>query len=62
MLRGKLDERDWGRMDACICTAESFCYNLKLSQHYLLVGYTTIKNKKFKKIIHSGEVSFKNLP
>ena len=24
----------WGRMDTCICTAESLAVHLKLSQHY----------------------------
>ena len=38
----------WGRMDSCVCTAESL-HHLKPSQHCLLTGYTPIKNKKFKK-------------
>ena len=51
VLCGKLDEReDWGGMDACIFMAESFCYTLKLSQHCLLIGYTTIQNKKVLKM------------
>ena len=28
VLRGSLDGREvWGRMDACVCTAESLCYS-----------------------------------
>ena len=60
---GKLDEReDWGGMNACILMAESFCYTLKLSQHCLLISYTTIQNKKFKKLFTQGKYLFKNLP
>ena len=32
-------------MEASLWTAESFCCSLELSQHCLLVGYTSIQNK-----------------
>ena len=50
MLRGALDGRGvWGRMDTHICVAES----LRRSPEtiILLIGYTSIRNKKFKKEI-----------
>ena len=35
VLCGGLDSWGvWGRMDTCICVAESLCCSLKLSQHY----------------------------
>ena len=40
------------RMDTCICMAESLCCSPELSQHCLLIGYTPIQNKKFKKYIN----------
>ena len=33
LLKNLEGRGDWGRMDTCICTAESFCCHLKLSQH-----------------------------
>ena len=49
MLCGSPDGRGvWGRMDTCICMAE-FTIHLKLSQRCLLVSYTSLQNKKFKK-------------
>ena len=49
MLYGSLDERGiWGRMDTCICMAESFfCSTETITT--LLIGYNPIQNKKFKK-------------
>ena len=48
MLYGSLDERGiWGRMDTCICMAESFfCSTETLTT--LLIGYNPIQNKKLK--------------
>jgi len=38
----------WGRMDICICMAESLCCPLA-TVTTLLIGYTPIQNKKFSK-------------
>ena len=39
MLRGSLDGRQvWGRMDACVCTAESLCSSSETITT-LLIGY-----------------------
>ena len=47
----------WGRMDICICMAESLCCSPETTTT-LLIGYIPIKNKKFKvweeKTIGSG--------
>ena len=49
MLRGSLDGRGvWGRMDTCVCMAESFSCPLETITT-LLISYTPIQNKKFKK-------------
>ena len=49
MLYGSLDGSGvWGRMDTCICMAESLCYSRK-TVTTLLIGYTPIQNKKLKK-------------
>ena len=54
MLRGSLDGRGvWGRMDICICMAESLCCLPEIIT--LLIGYTPIQNKKFKKNPLCGE-------
>ena len=37
-----------GRMDTCICMAESLHYSLETITT-LLISYTSIQNKKFKK-------------
>ncbi len=38
----------WGRMDTCVCTAESLhCLSETITT--LLIGYTLIENKKLKK-------------
>ena len=37
----------WGRMDTCLCKAESFRGSLGTTVT-LLTGYTPIQNKKFK--------------
>ena len=37
----------WGRMDICLCMAESLCCSPETTTT-LLIGYTTIQNKKFK--------------
>ena len=34
----------WGRMDTCICVAESLCWSPVTA---LLISYTPIQNKKF---------------
>ena len=49
MLCASLDGRGvWGRMDTCICMAESLhCPHETITK--LLTGYTPIKNKKLKK-------------
>ena len=48
MLCGGLDGRGlWGRMDTCVCMAESFCCSLE-DITTSLTGYTPIQNKKFK--------------
>ena len=48
MLCGGLDGRGlWGRMDTCVCMAESFCCSLEAITTSL-TGYTPIQNKKFK--------------
>ena len=48
MLCGSLDGKAvWGRMDTCICLAEShYCPPETITR--LLIGYTPIQNKKFK--------------
>ena len=38
----------WGRMDTCVCTAESLCCPPKTTIT-LLIGCTPIENKNFKK-------------
>ena len=50
MLCGSLARKGgWGRMDTCICMAESlFCSPETITT--LLIGYTTIQNKVFKKL------------
>ena len=49
MLCGSLDGREvWGRMDTCIHMAESLPCSPE-AMTTLLIGYTPIKNKKFKK-------------
>ena len=49
MLCGSLARKGgWGRMDTCICMAESlFCSSETITT--LLIGYTPIQNKKFLK-------------
>ena len=49
MLGGSFDRRGvWGRMNTCICMAESLCCSPETITT-LLIGYTPIKNKKLKK-------------
>ena len=49
MLCGSLDgRRVWGRMDTCICMAESLHCSPEIII-ILLISYTPIQNKKFKK-------------
>ena len=38
----------WGRMDTCVRMAESLCYSPETITA-LLIGYTSIQNKKFLK-------------
>jgi hypothetical protein len=48
MLGGRLDGRGvWGRMDTCICVAESLCCSPETITT-LLIRYTPIQSKKFK--------------
>ena len=50
MLCGSLDGRGvWGRMDTCVCMAESFCYPPETITT-LLIGYFPIQNKKVLKM------------
>ena len=50
MLCGSLDGRGvWGRMDTCVCMAESLCCASE-AVTTLLIGYIPIQNKKLKKI------------
>ena len=52
MLCGSLDGRGvWGRMDTCICMAESLCCSSE-TIITLLIGYTVIQNKKLKKYVY----------
>ena len=49
-LCGSLDGRGvWGRMDTCISTAESLDYSPQTITT-LLIGYTSIQNKKLTKM------------
>ena len=47
----------WGRMDTCICMAESL-HSSPETITKLLIGYTPIQNKKLerKKIIQNGSI------
>ena len=48
MLSGGLNGREvWGRMYTCTCKAESLHCSPETIK-ILLIGYTTIENKKFK--------------
>ena len=47
MLCGRLDGKGaWGRMDTCICMAESLCCPPETITT-LLISYTPVENKKF---------------
>ena len=47
MSSGSLEGRGvWGRMDTCICKAESLCYTPETIT--LLISYTPIQNRRFK--------------
>ena len=47
MSRGSLDGSGvWGRIDTCICAAESLCRSPETIT-ILLISYTPIQNKKF---------------
>ena len=49
MLCGSLDERGvWGRMDTCVCMTEFLCCPPETITT-LLIGYTSVRNKKLKK-------------
>ena len=61
MLCGSLDRRGvWGRMDTCICMAESLCCSPEIITT-LLIGYTPIQNKKFNKRKRNMFGSFQSL-
>ena len=54
MLCGSLDGRTiWGRMDTCICMTESLHYPPEIITT-LLISYTPIQSKKFKKKKKAG--------
>ena len=54
VLCGSLDGKGvWGRMDTCIYMAESF-HCLPEAITILLIGYTSMENKKFKLKNKSG--------
>ena len=58
MLCVRLDGRGvWGRMDTCVCMGESLCCSPK-TIIMLLISYTPIQNKKFKKINEKVEENF----
>ena len=62
VLGGSLDGRGvWGRMDTCICMAESICYAPETITT-LLAGYTPIQNLKTKTVSLHLEWYFKVLP
>ena len=45
---GRQDGRGvWGRMDTCLCVVESLCGSPETIT--LLIGYTPVQNKKFKR-------------
>ena len=49
MLYGSLEGRGvWGRMDTCVCIAESLCCSTETITT-LVISYTPIQNKKLKK-------------
>ena len=51
MLRGSLDGRGvWGRMDTCVCMAESLYCAAEMIKT-LLIGYTPMRNNKFLKML-----------
>ena len=51
VFHGGLDGRGvWGRMDQVCVWLSPFIVHLKLSQSCLLIYYTAIQNKKFKKL------------
>ena len=56
MLCGSLDGREvWGKMDSGICIAESL-HRSPETITIMLIGYTPIQNKKFKKKRNLGVV------
>ena len=56
MLCGSLDGRGvWGKMDSGICIAESL-HRSPETITIMLIGYTPIQNKKFKKKRNLGVV------
>ena len=47
MLPNSLNERGvWGRMDTCVCLAESLCCSPEIVT-MLLIGYPPIQSEKF---------------
>ena len=56
MLCASLDRsRAWGRMDACICMAESLYYSPETITA-LLIGYTPIQDVFGVKSIHKNKI------
>ena len=53
ILCGSLDGRGvWGRIVTCLCMAEPL-HSLPETITTLLIGYTPIQNKKFKKLFNN---------
>ena len=49
MLCGSLDRKGvWGRMDTCVCVAESLCSSPETITA-LLIGYAPAQNEKLKR-------------
>ena len=58
MLCGSLDGRGvWGRMDTCLCMAESLCCLPEIITT-LFIGYMPIQIKRFKKILYVQKEGF----
>ena len=61
MLWGSLDGREvWGRMDTCICVAESLHHSPETIT-LLLIGYTLIQNKKLKIKTRQNAITMKRI-
>ena len=55
VLSDNLDGRGvWGRMDTCICMAESLCCSSEIITT-LLIGYTPVQNEAFLQKLFPGQ-------